>query len=241
LVLLVAGLPRPAAGDATLARWIDSQIQLEEGLLERARRSHEASRREQTEAEEGVRSLETRLDRELAAATPSLTQIQALQAALLDARGVATARARTADRIRQEVVDRFERLEVLRGLRPRLERRERDALSGRWTVRVLPQGLTGTMELELDGTIVGGTYELDGGFSGSLRGTFVRTHLILERIDAEQGFDVVYEGDLAASGDVIRGQWRATLLDRPGPPGGDWVAQRVRPTTEEEEEEENQR
>lgn len=235
-VVLLGAISGQARADDTLEGWIEAQIRLEEELLERTRLALRTARQQRLRSQDGVRDLESRLDRELEAARPSLAQVQALQADLAESRALNAARAETLDRLAQEMLDRLSRLEVLRGLRTPNTREADDPLSGRWNVRVLPQGLTGTMELHLEGTIVSGTYSLDGGFQGSLRGIFVRRHLTLERIDAEEGFDVVYEADLDTAGDTLRGPWRATLLNRPGPAGGDWIGERVRPTDEEQKE-----
>jgi hypothetical protein len=101
-------------------------------------------------------------------------------------------------------------------------------LNGRWTFTVQP-GLTGTIYLVQQGTLVSGTYELSGGWTGSLRGTLVANKVRLERIDSKLGFAAIFYGELnlGADPDVIQGRWEATQLATGMPSAGGWRAVRV--------------
>jgi hypothetical protein len=103
-----------------------------------------------------------------------------------------------------------------------------DELTGRWAIVIEPGGQKGTMELRLEGTIVSGTYQLSGGWKGSLRGTYIGEQVRMERIDAQQGFVAVYSGRLVArSGEKrLEGAWEATGLGTGQPVSGSWVARR---------------
>jgi hypothetical protein len=107
-----------------------------------------------------------------------------------------------------------------------------DALSGRWTVIVEPGEQKGVFRMSLDGTIVSGEYTLEGGYSGSLRGTLVNDRLRLERVDSTLGFSAVYYGRLVREAASISGTWEATSFGGGSPTGGRWRAVR-----EEEKEE----
>jgi len=100
-------------------------------------------------------------------------------------------------------------------------------LTGRWDLTVQP-GLTGTAYLVQQGTLISGTYELSGGWTGSLRGTLVANKVRLERIDSQLGFAAIYYGEvnLSADPDVIQGRWEATQLATGMPSAGGWRAQR---------------
>jgi len=104
-----------------------------------------------------------------------------------------------------------------------------DPLTGTWSVVMEPGGQEGTMYLQLDGTLVQGTYRLDGDWSGSVRGTYVSGKLRLERIDSQIGFAATLFGRLRVVGDssTIEGNWEATQLSAGMPSGGSWVAERV--------------
>lgn len=99
------------------------------------------------------------------------------------------------------------------------------ALTGRWKLNVQP-GLSGTAYLVQQGTLVSGTYELSGGWTGSLRGTLVANKVRLERIDSQLGFAAIFYGevDLDADPPAIRGRWEATQLATGMPSAGGWMA-----------------
>ena len=86
--------------------------------------------------------------------------------------------------------------------------------------------------MTLDGTLISGEYTLEGGHSGSLRGTFINDRLRVERVDSKLGFTAVYFGRLARDGNTIGGTWESTNFGTGGPGSGRWQAVR-----EEEKEE----
>jgi len=104
---------------------------------------------------------------------------------------------------------------------------EAGVLDGPWDVAVQP-GLTGTIFLVQQGTLVSGTYEFSGGWTGSLRGTLVANKVRLERIDSQLGFAAIFYGELnlGAEPNVIRGRWEATQLATGMPSAGGWRAVR---------------
>lgn len=106
---------------------------------------------------------------------------------------------------------------------------QRDLISGVWDVVLDPGGQRGRMELMLDGTLIQGTYQLDGGWSGSLRGTLVGGRVRLERIDAEMGFVAILYGAVRSAGADVRleGKWESTQLAAGMPSAGGWVAERA--------------
>lgn len=100
-------------------------------------------------------------------------------------------------------------------------------LTGRWDLLVQP-GLKGTTYLVQQGTLVNGTYELSGGWTGSFRGTLVGNKIRLERIDSQLGFAAIFYGEvnLTADPDAIQGRWEATQLATGLPSAGGWSATR---------------
>jgi hypothetical protein len=111
---------------------------------------------------------------------------------------------------------------------------EADPLTGAWSVVMEPGGLQGRLQLRLDGTLLSGTYRLDGDWSGSLRGTFVSGKVRMERIDSQIGFAATYYGQLIERGGVVRieGNWEATQLAAGMPSGGSWMAVKLDETVE---------
>ncbi len=104
-----------------------------------------------------------------------------------------------------------------------------DPLSGTWRLAVEPGGQEGQMSLQLDGTLVQGTYHLSGNWIGSLRGTFVAGKVRLERIDSQIGFAAIFHGRLQGQGKnaTLQGNWEATQLAAGMPSSGTWVAHKV--------------
>ncbi|MCM3878022.1 MAG: hypothetical protein NEA02_16600 [Thermoanaerobaculia bacterium] len=138
---------------------------------------------------------------------------------------------RLAEHVRRMAALRDEmarRRDILRSSPP-------DPLTGRWEVFVNPGGRRGIYRLSLDGTILSGDYVLDGGFRGSLRGTFVGDRVVLERIDSERGADAKFFGRLMMTPTRrLAGTWEGTQIapvPPSGPVAGTWAAQ---PAREEE-------
>jgi hypothetical protein len=103
-------------------------------------------------------------------------------------------------------------------------KRPPDGLSGRWSVLLDPGEQKGVFRIRLDGTIVAGEYMLEGGDTGSLRGTLVNGRLRVERVDSKKGFSTVYFGSVARDGQSIAGTWEATTFGTGGPGSGRWRA-----------------
>jgi hypothetical protein len=136
-----------------------------------------------------------------------------------------------------------ERVRRIAALREEILRRREagksaeDPISGRWDVTVNPGPSHGVFRLVLDGTLVWGEYTLDGGFRGSIRGTFVADRLSLERIDSELGLDARFWGALNRSQKKITGTWEQTALaPSVGPVAGSWTAVPAKETEEGESE-----
>jgi hypothetical protein len=102
-------------------------------------------------------------------------------------------------------------------------RREEDPISGDWHIRVDPGAQEGDLHLSLEGTLVGGSYSLEGAMTGSVRGTFVGDRLRFDRIDSRLGFSAVFYGRLLPDG-TVTGTWEATELSGGGSSSGTWSA-----------------
>lgn len=105
-------------------------------------------------------------------------------------------------------------------------RKPADAVSGRWAVTLDPGSQRGVFRMALDGTIVTGEYTLDGGYSGSLRGTLVNDRLRLERVDSRLGFSAVFYGRVARDAVSIAGTWESTTFGSGATGAGIWKAVR---------------
>ena len=81
------------------------------------------------------------------------------------------------------------------------------ALTGQWDVALLPSNIEGVFSMSQSGTLLSGTYRLQGGWTGSLQGTLVERKLYLVRIDSKLGKMMEFEGFVSADGERVRGTW----------------------------------
>jgi len=137
-----------------------------------------------------------------------------------DVRSLLEKRRLVADR----VVDRKRSIALLEA--DLSARKPADAVTGRWTVSIDPGDQRGVFRLSLDGAIISGDYSLEGGYTGSLRGTLVNDKLRLERVDSKLGFSAVYVGRVAPDGGSIAGTWESANFGDGGPVQGRWAAVR---------------
>lgn len=114
----------------------------------------------------------------------------------------------------------------LASLREGQPRPGRDSVSGTWRVLYLPGNNKGTFLLRQTGTILQGVYQLEGGWKGSLQGTFIDGKVYLQRIDSKLGRSSELDGYLSSDGASIRGTWRNYSLNDGGTAAGSWTASR---------------
>ncbi len=118
-------------------------------------------------------------------------------------------------------------LETRAGMLREQEEQRSGALAGTWEVSMLPGERRGVFRLEQNGVLVGGTYTLEGGWTGSLQGTLVDRKVYFVRIDSKLGRSMEFEGILSAEGNAIRGSWLNYDLGAEGGAEGQWSATRV--------------
>ncbi len=131
--------------------------------------------------------------------------------------------------IRAEIRDAHARIELLDERIGRLRKTlpsDAESLTGTWDVSYLPSGDKGVFSLRQSGTLLIGEYTLEGGWKGSLQGTFVGGKVLLHRIDSKLGRSSDLEGTLAPDGRTIRGTWQNFILSGGQPTSGQWVARK---------------
>lgn len=215
------------AGTAGEPDLLETSLRVEERLLAADLQAYAAGERRQREAWARLEEVRARLDDRLQARDATLRELEELEARLAAAwEGAQTAAMETAE-LRRRIYERMRRMRILQeeilAVRSRVEPKD-DPISGRWRVEVNPGGATGVFHLQLHGALVQGSYEMDGGGRGSLRGTYVAGTLRLDRIDAQRGFDSIFEGRVDGSRGEIVGFWQPTLLSPGGVAGGEWTA-----------------
>lgn len=225
------------ASDPTLDAFVRLETTVADLLVEADMVEYDRARIDWLEAQRAKSLLESRLDEavETLAESPSfaaIAEVDRLEAeATLAREREGAAEARLED-VRHRILGQLRRTLALRtamqeldGTNTRAPQRG-DPVTGPWLVTITPSGVTGRFDLELDGTLVSGTYRLDSGQRGSLRGTYVAERLKLERIDSESGFDMIFEVVIPQGVDQVAGSWRATLLSSSNASGGAWSATR---------------
>ena len=219
-----AATPAPAVRSSATAAANAPELRLEQRLLSLDLVTYKETRQREGLARQKVTEVLGRLDQALASDTVALGALEALQDELAVARGAAhTAEDRLngqLDRL-EERLRRIALLETDTGAPPT---RAADALTGRWQVTILPQNLTATFDLRLNGTVVSGTYQVNGSTAGSFRGTLAGDRLRMQRLDAQGGFDSTWEGTV--DNGRITGSWMANELASGSPSRGDWTAVR---------------
>ncbi|HVR99792.1 MAG TPA: hypothetical protein VMW27_24425 [Thermoanaerobaculia bacterium] len=244
LLLLALGAAAAAAQEDTesapASGPVATELRLERKLLSLDLASYTQARQREDETRTRVAEVTTRLDEALNGDALSLGDLEALRGDLDTAREAARTAAARVDMQIQKLEERLQRIGFLEGetggagAAP-----ETDPLTGRWRVRILPQDQTGFFDLSLSGSVVTGTYQMEGvglSTSGSLRGTLTGNVLRLERIDSRRGFDATFDGTIGTSGAFITGSWTANELAAGEAARGGWSAIRISRTSQEEQE-----
>ncbi len=235
-MLLLVPWSAAAGGPGSLVQVLRGQVAVQEQILQRAIGDLQAQQAD-------LRAAWTRVDRlaaDLLRAQKDGESAESLRLRdddLRQAEGDLLMRLFACQQIRGTIAAARDRLGTLKEELARLENAgetEEDPLTGRWKVVMEPGGQEGEMSLELNGTLLQGTYFLDGGWFGSLRGTFVAGKVRLERVDSQLGFMAVYYGELKPGRPSrLEGTWEGTHLSAGIPSGGTWVAERIEDTGEE--------
>jgi hypothetical protein len=136
---------------------------------------------------------------------------------------------REAHDLRGRLSESQQRITLLQDRLSRLRKSlpsDNESLTGTWDVSYLPSGDKGSFTLRQSGTVIAGEYLLEGGWRGSLQGTFVNGKILLHRIDSKLGHSQDLEGTVASDGHTLRGRWQNFILSGGVPASGDWVAEK---------------
>ena len=236
MVVASMALPVPVAADQRVTRGLREQLRIHETLLEGELAAYQTER-QKLEAAYLRMQEQVRLLLQAQAQGEGLESLRTRDEELRQAEAELMARMSTAQRLRQSILSSRAMMEATEVEIARLEQEygiAPDPLTGTWRIVIEPGGLAGRMVLELDGTLVQGTYQLAGDWTGSMRGTYVSRKVRLERIDSQIGFAAIFYGRLVRGGLDARleGTWEATQLASGLPSAGTWVAERITEPTE---------
>jgi len=227
LVLGAGAAVRSQDGDA--ARVLGVTLEVERDLLQEDRTRHAALAQERNSLLQRLAQLYRSLD----AAVHQADSVVADSAEVL-IRQIDRAEQARADQLDLErllverIRERSRRLDLLQAKSTELESQDvgrRGPLAGEWTVTLLPTSQRGVFTLHQSGTLVSGTYRLEGNWSGSLQGTLVDRKLHLLRIDSKLGRSMEFDGFVSADLNEIRGSWQSYDVSGSAP-SGQWTARR---------------
>lgn len=216
--------PAPVPAESPARAQIETDLRLERRLLTLDLAAYRQARERERSARARVDEVSGRLDQALAGDAVTLGTLEGLH----DELSVARAAAQTAsERVDYQLLRLQDRLRQIGFLESELGGRQggrADPVTGRWRVRVAPPDQPGVFSLRLDGAVVTGSYRMDGGASGSFRGTLSGNVLRMERIDSVRGFDATFTGTVVNG--RISGIWTATELASGEAAQGAWTAVR---------------
>lgn len=235
LALVPAFFPlRPAAAQSAVRfleleqELVEAQLAQEMQNLRQARSSERGARADVVEAADAV-------DGALAEEAP-LDRVTRFVAELNRARSRLEEASEEADETLDRIVEHRRRLSLVG---EELRRRRGgpaevpDPITGAWRLFLEDSGperdeaRRGLLDLELDGTAVSGTLGLGDGTFGSVRGTFVRGRIELERVSADSGLDLILEGRYDPADGDLEGTWRPAVVGVGNPGGGTWRAEKT--------------
>jgi len=225
-VLVGVCLAVPAAAQ-TVVRQLEVEQRLVEKELASLRTRYQDARAREVAARARVDELAGDLDRRLGSSDATADDLDGLERSLSEARGRADAAGGTAAALRRELLEAVRRGEILDAELRRVRGAPADLpdpITGAWNLVIQPGDHRGLLDLSLDGTQVSGTLGLDDGSFGSVRGTLVDGVLRLERVSAEGGLDMAFEGRIDPAAGALRGSWQPLVLGRGESPGGTWEA-----------------
>lgn len=230
LLTVVLLTPAPATfgqggGEDFLRRALDVEKRLLQEDLAEYRQAREAETVARRQLDEVMGQISSIVEGPLAASPAAANNLQRFEQRLVETRGAVEDASQRARHALVRLEARLQRAGLLAAMLaggdlPAVE----DVLTGRWDVELGPGGVDGVFQLDQDGTLVTGSYRMDNGRRGSLRGVFIDGNLRLEQVDVEGGFDALFDARVDVQAGRMVGFWRPMDLADGGPGGGEWAA-----------------
>jgi hypothetical protein len=205
---------------------IQSNLQLERKLLALDLVSYREARTKEQAARDQVNAAMQRLDQALGGDSLALVTLESLFDGLSTARATAATAADQVDWEVRRLQERMRRISFLEGEASGQTLREA-SIAGRWQLLLSPGNRTGSLNLQLNGTAITGTYALQGGTSGSVRGTLTGTRMELELLNVAGDLESTWTGGYDPASQRMGGTWLATELAGGQAAQGAWSATRT--------------
>lgn len=216
--------PAPVPAESPARTQIETDLRLERRLLTLDLTAYRQARERERSARGVVDEVSGRLDQALAGNAVALGTLESLHDELSIARAAAQTASERVDYQLLRLQDRLRQIGFLESELGGPQSVRGDPVTGRWRVRVAPPDRPGVFSLRLDGAVVTGSYQMEGGASGSLRGSLSGNILRMERIDSTRGFDATFTGTVVNG--RISGIWTANELASGEAAQGAWTAVR---------------
>jgi hypothetical protein len=210
---------------------LQTELQLERKILALDLVSYREARTKEQTARDRVTAAMQRLDQALGGDSLALGTLEALFGELSAARATAASAAEQMDWQVRFLQERMRRISFLEGEIGGRGMRE-TGIAGRWQLQLSPTSQTGTFALQLTGTAISGTYSIQGGSSGSVRGTLSGNRVQIELVDTAGGVESTWTGAFDPASQRMAGTWLATELAAGRPAQGAWIATRPGTATE---------
>ena len=213
LALLPAA--HPAQGQTVVLRDVEKRLLTEK--LDEFEVAHQAELRATAKLARVTKELHDALEN----TEIPVEQLRSIEGQLSLARSEAMTRSAEATRLRLDIYDRMERLAAFEEL-------VQGTGASSWGTWTLDFGNdSGTMQLTAEGGRLQGSYQLAGGDRGVIRGSVQRDgRVVLERHDADAGWDRTLDGRISNDRREMQGTWFATELADGTRTSGVWVARR---------------
>jgi hypothetical protein len=221
-----------AASSTEVLDVLETSLALETRLLESELARYSQVRGREMRAVRELQRLSRRADQELSNRERPYERLRELETQLAAARERAYSATSEAAELRRHLYARMERLAELQEQIEQERKKTLDEfsyLSGFWRIEILPQEDFGLLLLEVEGTLVTGTYRLSDGSKGSIQGTVADNRLDLERIDSRTGSDSTLRGEFDLETGELHGSWHRKDVAGGTPVTGDWTARKLPP------------
>jgi len=208
------------------------EVELEKVRLEKDLANYSSNEARREELRDQISVLYTRISvlvRQSGSSEEDADSLEALEAEVLSAEQAEEAVRTTLRNLREKISVSREKVRFLGVKLAELRRStpaEAESMTGTWEVTYLPSGDRGVFTLRQSGTLISGEYQQEGGWKGSLQGTFVNNKLVLHRIDSKLGPATDLEGVVSNDLKAIKGTWQSLVLSDGGPASGAWTGKK---------------
>jgi len=201
--------------------------ELEKTRLDRFLDEYEAAQRRRVELSDRISLLYERLGTAIrrGSTPPEEDDEESLTLQIESAQRAEELTRQTLRRLQEQIADSRERIRFIQDRLSKLHRpaaEEPEGISGTWDITYLPSNDKAVFVLRQSTALIEGEYQQEGGYRGSLQGTFINGKLLLHRIDSKLGAVSDLEGQLSTDLKSIKGTWLSRIIGDGTPVNGAW-------------------